>query len=48
MPLDVQGKFLQVLESSRIRPVGGGEAPAISPRWSTRCSEEGPETSESL
>jgi DNA-binding NtrC family response regulator len=25
MPLDVQGKLLQVLESSRIRPVGGGE-----------------------
>jgi DNA-binding NtrC family response regulator len=26
MPLDVQGKLLQVLESSRVRPVGGGEA----------------------
>jgi DNA-binding NtrC family response regulator len=25
MPLDVQGKLLQVLESSRVRPVGGGE-----------------------
>ena len=27
MPLDVQSKLLQVLESSRVRPVGGGEAP---------------------
>jgi len=26
MPLDVQSKLLQVLESSRVRPVGGGEA----------------------
>ncbi|HEY0476005.1 MAG TPA: sigma-54 dependent transcriptional regulator [Kofleriaceae bacterium] len=25
MPLDVQSKLLQVLESSRVRPVGGGE-----------------------
>jgi DNA-binding NtrC family response regulator len=27
MPLDVQSKLLQVLESSQVRPVGGGEAP---------------------
>jgi DNA-binding NtrC family response regulator len=27
MPLDVQSKLLQVLESSRVRPVGGGETP---------------------
>jgi DNA-binding NtrC family response regulator len=26
MPLDIQSKLLQVLESSRVRPVGGGEA----------------------
>jgi DNA-binding NtrC family response regulator len=26
MPLDIQSKLLQVLESSRVRPVGGGDA----------------------
>jgi DNA-binding NtrC family response regulator len=27
MPLEVQSKLLQVLESSRVRPIGGGEQP---------------------